>query len=251
MTKKLEGKIAVITGGNSGLGFATAQLFVEEGAYVYITGRRQKELDAAVERIGYNVKGIQGDVSNLEDLDRLYATVKEESGHIDILFANAGTGEFASLENITEQHYDKIFDTNVKGLLFSVQKSLFLMREGGSIILNASMVSSKGIEAFSVYCASKAAIRSFARCWILDLKKRKIRVNVISPGTVPTEGYSNALKLTAQQISQYESQTAVVTPLGRVGKPEEVAKPVLFLATDDSSYITGIELFVDGGFAQI
>ncbi|WP_406699412.1 glucose 1-dehydrogenase [Singulisphaera sp. Ch08] len=248
---KLEGKVAVITGGSSGLGLATAQRFVAEGAYVFITGRRQAELDAAVKQVGKNVTGVQGDVANLADLDRLYATVKAEKGRIDILFANAGLGEFAPLGKITESHFDKTFNVNVKGVLFTVQNALPLLQDGGSIILNASMVSIKGVEAFSVYSASKAAIRSFARSWTVDLKSRKIRVNAISPGTIPTPGYSNALGMSQEQIDQYAESTAAVVPLGRVGTPDEIAKVVTFLASDDSSYVTGIELFVDGGLAQI
>lgn len=251
MADKLTGKVAVITGGTSGIGLATAQRFVEEGAYVFITGRRQNELDAAVKQIGKNVTGVQGDVSNLADLDRLYALVKQMKGHIDILFANAGTGEFASLGSITEEHFDKIFNSNVRGLLFSVQKALPLFNDGGSLILNASIVASKGTEAFSVYSASKAAVRSFARTWTVDLKNRKIRVNAISPGIVPTPGYSNSLGMSKEQINGYAAQTVYTVPLRRVGTPDEIAKAVVFLASDDSSYITGIELAVDGGFAQI
>ena len=197
---KLDGKVAVITGGNSGIGLATAQRFVNEGAYVFITGRRQSELDAAVKQIGKNVTAVQSDVSSLADLDRLYATVKKEKGHLDIVFANAGTGEFAPLGSITERHYDKTFDTNVKGLLFTVQKALPLLRDGSAIVLNASIVSIKGAPAFSVYSATKAAVRSFARGWSVDLKDRKIRVNVVSPGTVPSPGYKNSLGLTDEQI---------------------------------------------------
>src|SRR5713226_7188298 len=188
MSGKLEGKVAVITGGNSGIGLATAKRFVAEGAYIFITGRRQAELDAAVKKIGENVAGVQGDVAKLADLDRLYATVKAKKGRIDILFANAGIGELAPLGAITEEHFDKTFNTNVKGLLFTVQKALPLLTDGGSIILTASTTSVKGTEAFSVYSASKAAIRSFARCWTLDLKQRNIRVNALSPGATETPG---------------------------------------------------------------
>jgi len=242
---KLDGKVAVITGGNSGIGLATAQRFVNEGAYVFITGRRQSELDAAVKQIGKNV------TASLADLDRLYATVKKEKGHLDIVFANAGTGEFAPLGSITEQHYDKTFDTNVKGLLFTVQKALPLLKDGSAIVLNASIVSIKGAPAFSVYSATKAAVRSFARGWSVDLKDRKIRVNVVSPGTVPSPGYKNSLGLTDEQIKQFSDGAAGSTPLGRVGELDEVAKAVVFLACDDSSYVNAIELFVDGGQAQI
>jgi NAD(P)-dependent dehydrogenase (short-subunit alcohol dehydrogenase family) len=254
--KRLEGKVAVITGGSSGIGLATAQRFVEEGAYVFITGRRQSELDAAVKQIGKNnnnVTGVQGDVSNLADLDRLYATVKEQKGHIDILFANAGIGELAPLGAITEAHFDKTFSINVKGLLFTVQKALPLFQDGGgggSIILIASIASSKGIEALSVYSATKAAVRSFARSWTVDLKHRKIRVNAISPGPIDTPGVSELVQ-GEEQIEQFKTSIVSTVPMGRMGSPDEVAKAASFLASDDSSYITGIELFVDGGMAQI
>ena len=254
--KKLEGKVAVITGGSSGIGLATAQRFVsEEGAYVFITGRRQSELDAAVKQIGKNnnnIIGVQGDVSNLADLDRLYATVKEQKGHIDILFANAGIGEFALLGEITEAHFDKTFGINVKGLLFTVQKALPLFQDGsaGSIILNASIASSKGFEMSTVYSATKAAIRSFARTWTVDLKDRKIRVNAISPGPIDTPIFSSVIQ-TEEQIEQIKASLVASVPMGRMGSPDEIAKAALFLASDDSSYVTGIELFVDGGMAQI
>ena len=248
---KLEGKVAVITGGNSGIGLATAQRFVAEGAYVFITGRRQSELDAAAKQIGKNVTAVQGDVSNLADLDRLYATVKQEKGHIDILFANAGTGEFGPLGAINEEHFDKIFNANVKGLLFSVQKALPLLKDGSSIILNASIVSSTGSPALSVYSASKAAVRSFARTFTSDLKDRKIRVNAVSPGVIPSPGYRNSLGLTDEQIKQYTDSAVDKIPLGRTGTLDEVAKVVSFLASGESSYVTGIELFVDGGMTQI
>src|SRR5215216_1722497 len=249
--KKLEGKVAVITGGNSGIGLATVQRFVSDGAYVFITGRRQSELDAAVKQIGKNnVSGVQDDVSNLADLDRLYATVKEQKGSIDILFPNAGVAEFVPLGAITEAHFDKTFNINVKGLLFTVQKALPLFQDGGSIILNASIASSKGFEANSVYSATKAAIRSFARTWTVDLKHRKIRVNAISPGPIDTPGFRGLVQ-TAEQLEQFKASIVATVPLGRMGTPDEVAKVVLFLASDDSSYVTGIELFVDGGMAQI
>ncbi len=247
---KLEGKIALVTGGNSGIGLATAKQFVAEGAYVYITGRRQVELDAAVEAIGKNVTAVQSDVSNLADLDRLFATIKQEQGHLDIIFANAGIGQIAPLGAITEEHFDKTFNINVKGLLFTVQKALPLLPEGASIILNASITSIKGTPAFSVYSATKAAVRSFARNWILDLRERKIRVNAISPGVVPTPGYDH-LGLNDQQLQEFIDSQASTIPLGRVGKPDEIAKAVVFLASDDSSFVNGIELFVDGGMAQI
>ena len=246
MSQKLSGKVALVTGGSSGIGLATAKLFVAEGAYVFITGRRQTELDAAVDEIGKNVMGVRSDVSNLGDLDRLYATIGQERGRLDVLFANAGIGEFMPLGAITEEHFDKIFNVNVKGLLFTVQKALPLMPNGASIVLNASIAGLKGNPAFSVYGATKAAIRSFARNWILDLKDRQIRVNAVSPGTVPTPAY-NLMGLG----EEYQEMAANNTPLGRVGTPDEIAKAVVFLVSDDSSYVNGIELCVDGGLAQI
>jgi len=248
--KRLEGKVAVVTGGNSGIGLATARRFAAEGAHVFITGRRQNELDAAVKQIGRQATGVQGDVANLTDLDRLYAAVKQQQGRIDILFANAGGGALAPLGAITEEHFDKTFGVNVKGLLFTVQKALPLFRDGGSIILNASITASKGMEAFSVYSATKAAVRSFARCWTVDLKNRRIRVNAISPGPIDTPGYKN-LGLTEEQMEEFTKNVVTTVPMGRMGDPDEIAKAALFLASDDSSYVTGIELFVDGGMAQI
>lgn len=250
MSGKLEGKVAVITGGNSGIGLATAKLFVAEGAYVFITGRRQGELDSAARQIGENVTAVQGDVAKLADLDRLYATVKAKTGRIDILFANAGTAELAPLEKINEEHFDKIFDTNVKGLLFTVQKALPLLPDGASIILNASIVASTGNPAFSVYSATKAAVRSFARTWILDLKERKIRVNAISPGPIGTPGL-DGLGQTEGIGEQLKAGLVASVPLGRMGTPDEIARAAVFLASEDSSYVTGTELFVDGGAAQI
>ncbi len=247
---KLDGKIALVTGGTSGIGLATAKRFVAEGAYVFITGRRQTELDAAVNEIGENIRGVQSDVSNLADLDRLFATIKQEQGHMDVIFANAGGGSIAPLGAITEEHFDKIFNINVKGLLFTVQKALPLLSDGASIILNASITSIKGTPAFSVYSATKAAVRSFARNWIIDLKERHIRVNAISPGVVPTPGYDH-LGLSDEQLKEFVDSQAVTIPLGRVGTPDEIAKAVVFLASDDSSFVNGIELFVDGGMAQI
>jgi NAD(P)-dependent dehydrogenase (short-subunit alcohol dehydrogenase family) len=248
---KLEGKVAVITGASSGIGLATAQRFVSEGAYVYITGRRQRELDAAVRQIGKNVTAVQGDVSQLADLDRLYATVQQQHGRIDIVFANAGVVEVASLGEISEAHLDKMFNINVKGLLFTVQKALPLLQDGGSIILNAGAGSIKGAPAFSVSCAQAAAIRSFARSWTLDLQARQIRVNAVSPGPTDTLFLSH-LGQTEEQRKQFLTSLVMTTvPLGRLGDPDEVAKAVVFLASDDSSFITGIELFVDGGQAQI
>lgn len=248
---KLTNKIALITGGTSGLGLATAKRFVAEGAYVFITGRRQAELEAAVKEIGQNVTGIRGDISNLADLDHLFATIKGAKGRLDILFANAGGGAFVPLEQVTEEHFDKYFGINVKGTLFTVQKALALMPPGGSIVLNGSMVSLKGIPAFGVYAATKAALRSFARSWTTDLKGRNIRVNVVAPGTVVTEGYKSELGLNDEQIVELKAQAAATTPLGRTGTPEEIAAAVLFLASDESSFVNGIELFVDGGAAQI
>jgi NAD(P)-dependent dehydrogenase (short-subunit alcohol dehydrogenase family) len=247
---KHEGKVAVITGGNSGIGLATAQRLVAEGAYVFITGRRQPELDAAVKLIGKNVTAVQGDVSNLADLDRLYATVRQQKSRVDILFANAGLGEIAPLGAITEAGYDRTFNANVKGLLFTVQKALPLMTAGGSIILNASIVSIKGNPALSVYSATKAAVRSFARTWTLDLKDRKIRVNAVSPGPIETPGL-NGIGANAEENAQFKAAMVNGVPMGRLGTSDEIAKAVSFLASDDSSYITGIELFVDGGMAQV
>jgi NAD(P)-dependent dehydrogenase (short-subunit alcohol dehydrogenase family) len=247
---KLEGKVAVITGGNSGIGLATAQRFVAEGAYVFITGRRQAELDAAVKLIGKNVTAVQGDVSNLADLDKLYAAVKQQKGHLDIIFANAGGGQFAPLGAITEEQFDKTFNANVKGLLFTVQKALPLLRDGSSIILNASIVSIKGMPAFSVYSATKAAVRSFARSWTNDLKDRKIRVNAVSPGPIDTPGVAG-LAQSEEQLKQIKAGLAASVPLGRMGTSDEIAKVVVFLASDDSSFVTGVELFVDGGMAQV
>jgi NAD(P)-dependent dehydrogenase (short-subunit alcohol dehydrogenase family) len=251
MSQKLAGKVAVVTGGSSGIGLATAKRFVEEGAYVFITGRRQNELDAAVKQIGRNITGVQGDVAKLADIKRLYAAVKEQKGKLDVVFANAGIGELAPLGGITEESFDKQFDVNVKGLLFTVQKALPLLRDGGAVVLNASTASITGNPAFSVYSATKAAVRSFARTWSVDLKERKIRVNAISPGVVPTPGYNTGLGMTQEQVDQFVKSMTANVPLGRPGTTDEIAKAVLFLASDDSSYVNGIELFVDGGLAQI
>jgi NAD(P)-dependent dehydrogenase (short-subunit alcohol dehydrogenase family) len=247
---RLVGKVALITGGTSGIGLATAKQFVDEGASVYITGRRDKELAAAVKKVGKNVIGIQGDVSNLGDLDRLFAQIKREKGKLDIVFANAGVAKFAALGTITEELYDWTFDINVKGLLFTVQKALPLLPDGASIILNSSVVGSKGLPINSVYSATKAAIRSFARTWTTDLKDRRIRVNAISPGSIDTPGLSGLLgsSETGQQRLKMISNNV---PLGRLGTPDEIAKAVVFLASDDASFVTGAELFVDGGFAQV
>jgi len=250
MSGRLEGKVAVVTGGNSGIGLATAKRFVAEGAYVFITGRRQAELDAAVKEIGSNVTGVQGDVANLADLDRLYAAVKAKKRRVDIVFANAGTAGLAPLGEITEEEFDRIFDTNVKGMLFTVQKALPLLPDGASIILNASIVASTGNPAFSVYSATKAAVRSFARTWILDLKERKIRVNAISPGPIETPGLDGLARVEGVG-GQLKAALLASVPLGRLGTADEIAKAAVFLGSDDSSFVTGTELFVDGGAAQI
>jgi len=247
---KLQGKIALVTGGNSGIGLATAKRFVNEGAYVFITGRRDPELLAAAKEIGRNVTAIQGDVSNLDDLDRLFAQIKREKNKLDVVFANAGLAKFASLGQITEQLYDSIFNVNVKGLLFTVQKALPLLPDGASIILNASIVASKGLPMNSVYSATKAAVRSFARTWTTDLKERRIRVNAVSPGSTDTPGLSDLLASTEVGQQRLKMISSSV-PLGRLGTSDEIAKAVVFLASDDSSYITGVELFVDGGMAQV
>jgi NAD(P)-dependent dehydrogenase (short-subunit alcohol dehydrogenase family) len=247
---KLEGKIALVTGGSSGIGLATAKLFVDEGAFVFITGRREPDLAAAVKEIGRNVTGVQGDVSKLDDLDRLFAQIKREKGRLDIVFANAGVAKYAPLGTITEEFYDSIFNVNVKGLLFAVQKALPLLPDGASIILNASIVASKGLQANSVYSATKAAVRSFARTWTTDLKHRRIRVNAVSPGGTDTPGLNELLTTTEAGRERLKSLSNAV-PLGRLGTPDEVARAVVFLASDDSNYITGTELFVDGGFAQV
>jgi NAD(P)-dependent dehydrogenase (short-subunit alcohol dehydrogenase family) len=241
---KLHGKVAVITGGTEGIGLATAQLFVHEGAYVFITGRRQKELDEAVTAIGSNATGVQGDVAKLADLDRLYQTVSKVKGRIDIIFANAGVGEFVPFPKVSEEHFDKLFNINVKGALFTVQKGLVLLNDGGSIILTGSVASVKGTPAFGVYAASKAAIRSFVRTWTTDLKDRHIRSNVVSPGPINTA-------LTNRQSADVIARIVSTVPMGRMGEPDEVAKAALYLASDDSSFVTGVELFVDGGRAQI
>ena len=248
--QKLAGKIAVVTGGSSGIGLATAKRFVEEGAQVVITGRREKELKEAAALIGRNVTTVAGDISRLEDLDRLYAVVKEKHGHIDVLFANAGWGEVAPLETATEAHFDKTFDLNAKGTFFTVQKALPLFKDGGSIILTSSVANVRGDAAFTAYAGSKAAVRCFARGWTVELKDRKIRVNSMSPGPIETPALENA-GLTAEQVKQAAAQFASEVPLGRRGQPEEVAAAVVFLASDESSYITGVDLAVDGGMAQV
>jgi NAD(P)-dependent dehydrogenase (short-subunit alcohol dehydrogenase family) len=247
---KLDGRVALITGGNSGIGLATAKRFVQEGAYVFITGRTQSKLDKAVKEVGSNVTGVQGDVASLADLDRLFEQVRSEMGKLDIVFANAGIAKYSPLGSIDEEHFDSIFGGNVKGLLFTVQKALPLLPDGASIILNASVVGSKGLQANSVYSATKAAVRSFARTWTTDLKARRIRVNAISPGPIDTEGLRELVGSAGAGQDRLKSLGSIV-PLGRLGNPDEIAKAVVFLASDDSSFVTGIELFVDGGFAQV
>jgi NAD(P)-dependent dehydrogenase (short-subunit alcohol dehydrogenase family) len=247
---KLEGKVALVTGGNSGIGLATAKRFVSEGARVFITGRREPELDAAVAAIGDGAIGIRSDVSNLDDLDRLYGRISEASGRIDVLFANAGGGEFVPLSAVSEDHYERTFGTNVKGTLFTVQKALPLMTSGASIILTGSTAASTGTPAFSVYAASKAAIRSFARNWILDLKGTGIRVNVLAPGSTSTPGW-HGLAPSDEANREMIASVEAATPLGRLAEPDEIAAAALFLASGESSFINGIELFVDGGVAQI
>lgn len=246
---KLNGKVAVVTGGTSGIGLAAAHNFVKEGAHVFITGRRQSELDAAVKQIGDNVTGIQGDISKLADLDKLFEAVKKQKGHLDILFANAGLGSLLPLGEITEEQYYKTFDVNVKGTIFTVQKALPLFpNKVGSIILTGSTAGTMGSPAFSVYSASKAAIRQLLPSWILDLKGTEIRVNVVSPGTIHTPAYDELFGDELGNVLEYAKSS---TPLGRLGTVEEIASAVLFLASDESRFITGTELFVDGGAAQI
>ena len=249
-SQKLAGKIALITGGTAGIGLATAQRFVAEGAFVFITGRRQAELDAAVQQLGNSAFGIQGDVSSLADLDRVMATIKAQKGRLDVLFANAGIAEFLPIEAVTEDHYDRQFDINVKGIVFTVQKALPLLPEGAAIVVMSSVVGTKGFGGDSVYSATKAAIRSLARTWTTDLKARKIRVNAVSPGPIDTPGL-NALAGTPEQAEQFKAQMLSIVPMSRMGEADEIAKAVVFLASDDSSYVAGAELFVDGGMGQV
>ena len=251
MAGRLDGKVALVTGGSSGLGLATAERFAAEGATVFVTGRRQEELDAAVKRIGRGATGVRGDIAKLADLDRLYDVIRQRAGRLDVLFANAGGGTFLPLGQITEDHVDTWLGINIKGTLFTVQKALPLMPDGASIVLNSSMVSVQGPPAFSVYAATKAALRSFARTWSVDLRERRIRVNVVAPGTIVTPGYKDQLGMSDAEIAAFEKQASEAAPLGRVGRADEVASAVLFLASDESSYVTGIARFVDGGAAQI
>ena len=248
--RKLEGKVAVITGANSGIGLATAKRFASEGARLFMTGRRQAELDKAVADVGHGARGVQGDVASLADLDRLYRVVREDAGRIDVLFANAGGGEFMPLSDVTEEHYDRTFATNVKGTLFTVQKALPLLRDGSSVILTGSTAGNKGGPSFSVYSASKAAIRNFARSWILDLAPRRIRVNVLAPGPTSTPGL-HGLTHTEEQNQAFVAAMEAAIPLGRMGSPDEIANAALFLASDESSFVNGSELFADGGAAQV
>lgn len=251
MNTRLNGKIALVTGGTSGIGFASAMELANEGAKVYITGRRQAELDAAVKVIGRGVVGIRGDVTKSDDLQALAHTIKTNDGHLDILFANAGGGTMAPLGEITEQHFDDTFNRNVKALVFTVQTMLPLMRAGGSIVLTGSIAGSKGTAAFSIYSASKAAVRSLARSWVLDLKERKIRVNVVSPGSTRTVGLAELGGESKEAQDGLLDYLTSLVPMGRLGEPAEIAKAVTFLASDDSSFINGSELFADGGQAQI
>jgi NAD(P)-dependent dehydrogenase (short-subunit alcohol dehydrogenase family) len=250
MTNRFNNKVVVVTGGTSGIGLATARAFADDGASVFITGRRQEALDAAVKAIGGRITGVRGDMANLADIDRLYDAVQQQHAQIDVLFANAGGGEFAPLGSISEDHYQRTFDTNVKGVLFTVQKALPLLRDGASIILTASTTSISGTPALSVYSATKAAVRNFARNWILDLKDRHIRVNAVSPGVTETAGL-NELFGGGEQAEGTKDYLAGLIPAGRIGQPEEVAKAVLFLASDEASFINGVELFVDGGQVQM
>ena len=245
MERRLRDKVALVTGGSAGIGLGIAKCFAEEGARVFITGRRESELDKAVTAIGGNATAVQGDISNLSDLDRIFATIKDKAGHIDVLAVNAGYYEPRSFGAITEEHFDKTFNTNVRGLLFTVQKALPLLADEASVILTGSIASIKGFQSLSVYNASKAAVRSFARSWIADLKGRGIRINVLSPGRVETPGLSGLMS------AEQKAEAVALVPLGRIGTPDDLGKAAVFLASDDSAYVTGIELFVDGGAAQI
>jgi NAD(P)-dependent dehydrogenase (short-subunit alcohol dehydrogenase family) len=251
MTETFANKVVVVTGGTSGIGLATAKAFADQGAHVFITGRRQNALDAAVKTIGGRVTGVRGDMAQLADIDRLYDAIQQQHAQIDVVFANAGGGELAPLGAISQEHFDSAFDTNVKGVLFTVQKALPLLRDGASVILTSSTTSIMGTPAFSVYSATKAAVRSFARNWMLDLKDRRIRVNAVAPGPIRTAGLVELAGDDAAAQQGLIDHLAAQVPLGRVGQPEEIAKAVLFLASDQASFINGIELFVDGGMAQI
>ncbi|WP_395336118.1 SDR family oxidoreductase [Novosphingobium sp. BL-8H] len=250
MANRFENKVVVVTGGTTGIGLAAAKAFIAEGASVFITGRRQEALDAAVKEIGGKVTGVRGDMGKLADIDRLYDAVQQQHAAIDVVFANAGGGEFAALGAITEEHYESTFDTNVKGVLFTVQKALPLLRDGAAVVLTSSTTSLSGTPAFSVYSATKAAVRSFARNWILDLKDRRIRVNAVSPGVTDTPGVDHLFG-SGEAAQGTRDYLASLIPAGRIGQPEEIAKAVLFLASDDASFVNGVELFVDGGQVQI
>jgi NAD(P)-dependent dehydrogenase (short-subunit alcohol dehydrogenase family) len=250
MAGKLAGKIALVTGASTGIGLATAKAFTDEGAFVFITGRRKQELEAAAQSLGTEVRAIQGDASDMASLDATFETIRSEKGRLDIIFANAGGGSLAPLGSITEEQYTSTFDRNVKGLVFTVQKALPLLASGSSVILNGSTTSIKGVAAFSIYAASKAAVRSFARSWTTDLKDKRIRVNAISPGATETPGLLGLAETDEQKRAMLQHFASEV-PLGRVAQPEEIAKAVVFLASDDASYISGIELFVDGGAVQV
>lgn len=250
MAKKLDGKIALVTGGTSGIGLATAKRFISEGAKVVITGRRKDVLDGAIAELGPEALGVQADSGKIADLDQLFAEIKQKFGRLDVVFANAGGGEFAPIDAITEEHFDKTFASNVKGVVFTVQKALPWMPKGGTIVLNASIASQKGMPAFGVYSATKAAVRSFARTWTNELKDRGIRVNVVSPGPIDTPGIDGLAK-TEEEKKQFKAGMAAQVPLGRMGEADEIAKAVVFLASDDSSFVAGVELFVDGGMIQV
>jgi NAD(P)-dependent dehydrogenase (short-subunit alcohol dehydrogenase family) len=247
----LNGKIALVTGGNSGIGFGAAKCLEEAGAFVYITGRRKEQLDNALNKLGENARAIQADVTKKRDMERVAATIKAEKGALDIVFANAGGGRPVPLEETTEEFFDQTFGVNVKGVLFTVQTMLPILNEGSSIILNASITADMGLPGFGIYAATKAAVRSLARSWTTDLKSRKIRVNAVSPGVVPTEGYMTEQGMTAEQVKEYTDRVSSEIPVGRVGTSEEIGNAVVFLASDASSFITGVELTVDGGQTMV
>lgn len=251
MANRLASKIVLVTGGTSGIGFAIARLFADEGAHVYITGRREDVLERAVAELGGNVTGIAADSASLADLDRVYARIEADHGHLDVVVANAGGGSMLRLQDVTEAHYDDIFGRNVKGVVFTVQKAVRLLRPGASVILLGSVVGIEGNANFSIYGASKAAVRNFARSWILDLKAEGVRVNVVSPGPVETTGLVELAGTDKAQQQGLLDHLASTIPLGRVGRPEEIARVALFLASDESSFVNGAEIFADGGKAQI